>query len=583
MQLTIEDIIRERHVVSYFQQIADIQHNQIIGYEALARGPMNHPLQTPLNLFSEAKHQGLSAELDICCLENALSEAAENQCPGLIFLNIAPETLMSVVGVTNILQKLVERYNIPPEKLVIELSEQHQYQDVNLIVERAELIKEAGFQIALDDLGSGSSGLKVWAGVKPNFVKIDRFFVQDIHIEPVKREFVQSIVDLARNTLSEVIAEGIEKPEELRQLQRMGVKFGQGYLLGIPDRIDNQYLSGLLTTESQPARRQHSISIGTLARSANPVDVGVRVEQVYERFLADTNLLSIPVTDKGIPVGLARRAKVMEIFSRVYGRALYAAESIGEAMDRDAVVVDWQQPLEKVSALVTSRSDQTSQQQHFIVTQDQQYYGLVSVHSLLHTITEYRLMHARYANPLTLLPGNVPIYKAIDKHLSSRQDFYVAYFDLNNFKPYNDVYGYAEGDKVIQWVGALLDSLLTPHGHFLGHVGGDDFVAVFSCNSDWRQLCHSILDKFRTGIAQFYNEEHRQAGGIHAKSRTGSLEFYPLLGIAIGVINPIHSNCHSHNDVASEASKAKHRAKASGDGHSVQYYHSDELDISTVC
>ncbi len=582
MQQTLDEIIREKLVVSYFQQIADIQHNQIIGYEALARGPMNHPLQTPLSLFTEAKHQGMSAELDICCLENTLSTASENQHRGLIFLNIAPETLMSVTGVTTILLKLVERYNIPPQKLVIELSEQHQYQEVNLIVERAELIKEAGFQIALDDLGSGSSGLKVWAGVKPDFVKIDRYFVQDIHLEPVKREFVQSIVDLARNTLSEVIAEGIEKPEELRQLQRMGVKYGQGFLLGVPDRIDNQYLSGLLTMESQPARRQHSISIGTLARSATPVELSVRVEQVYERFLAEPNLLSIPVTDKGVPVGLARRAKVMEIFSRVYGRALYAAESIGEAMDKNPVIVDWQEALDEVSTMVTSRNDQESQQQHFIVTQEKQYFGLVSVHSLLHTITENRLMHARYANPLTLLPGNVPIYKAIDKHLSASEDFYVAYFDLNNFKPYNDVYGYAEGDKVIQWVGALLDSLLTPQGVFVGHVGGDDFVAVFNNESDWRQLCQYILDRFRAGITQFYNEEHRQAGGIRATSRSGTTEFFPLLGIAIGVINPILSRCHSHHEVASEASKAKHRAKSSGDGHAVHYYHSNEAVLAPV-
>ena len=124
---------------------------------------------------------------------------------------------------------------LAPERIVIELSEQFQVEDTELFVSAVKHYREFGFQIAIDDLGSGFSGLKLWSELQPDIVKIDRYFVDQLHRDPIKKAFVKNIIELAKSTGSLIVAEGIETSEELLFCRELGADIGQGYLLGRPD------------------------------------------------------------------------------------------------------------------------------------------------------------------------------------------------------------------------------------------------------------------------------------------------------------------------------------------------------------
>lgn len=185
---------------------------------------------------------------------------------------------------------------------------------------------------------------------------------------------------------------------------------------------------------------------------------------------------------------------------------------------------------------------------------------MASVRDLLKRITELKIRNARHSNPLTLLPGNVPINWEIDNLLQSTADFHIAYFDLNHFKPFNDCYGYSRGDQVIRQLSSLLSSHINTEVDFLGHIGGDDFVVLFR-SRDWRARCEQVVAAFEQRVQELYKASDLSTGGIWSQDRSGQPTFFPLLSLAIGVVHPDPYKCSSYHEVAELAAEAKKQAK----------------------
>lgn len=556
----LRELIQQQALFPLFQPIIDTLSGELLGHEALIRGPRLHPLEMPRELFRVAHKAQLLSELEIACRAAALRDFAKFRPNSLLFINVNPNVLLEQDHPRGSTLQLAQQLQLDPAQIVIELSEQYPIDHPQLLKEAIERYRQAGFLIAIDDLGAGYSGLKLWSELRPDYVKIDRYFIADIHRDPVKREFVQSIIALARAMQARVIAEGIESAGELRQLQQLGVYLCQGYHLGRP-AVAPMRAARANQFKTQPSRANAQYdTIGQLLEQVPTTTPTTPALEVLDLFTADANLLTLPVVSQGRTFGVVRRESLMELFSGSYGRALYANKPVTHIMDQRPLVVDAQTTLEAVSQFVTEDLE-IDISRHLIITQNGDYAGVASVRNLLRTITDLRIQNARYANPLTQLPGNVPIYREVDQWLQSDKPFRVAYFDLNNFKPYNDVYGYGQGDRILQWVANLLTEELASHGHFIGHIGGDDFVALFADNSDWRAHCDQLIRRFDSEIQQFYTAADLARGGIDAPSRNQQMAFFPLLGIAVGVIKPDRDFCHSHHDVASLASVAKKEAK----------------------
>ncbi len=167
------------------------------------------------------------------------------------------------------------------------------------------------------------------------------------------------------------------------------------------------------------------------------------------------------------------------------------------------------------------------------------------------------------SNPLTHLPGNNLIQREIQRRIDEDRQFSVAYCDLDNFKAYNDRYGFMEGDRVIRFCAEILTEAIQETGNsddFLGHIGGDDFVFLTTPDKA-EELCRRIIAKMDTGIRQFYNSEDTERGYIIAKSRQGVRQQFPLVGISIAVVSNAHRPLRAPAEVSKIAGELKKAAK----------------------
>jgi len=232
---TLDSILAHGSVTSLFQPIVSLSKRLILGYEALTRGPSNTSLHSPINLLAAARHAGRLNELEMTCRENACRRYSQQQLQSKLFLNVSPETLLDAKHKPGRTLELLHQYGISADKVVIELTEQTPTDDFELLRAALHHYRDMGFSIALDDLGAGYSSLRMWSELRPDYVKIDRYFIDGLHRDAVKREFVESIMKIARASQAQVIAEGIELSEELHVLSDMGIDLVQGYLLGRPE------------------------------------------------------------------------------------------------------------------------------------------------------------------------------------------------------------------------------------------------------------------------------------------------------------------------------------------------------------
>jgi EAL domain-containing protein (putative c-di-GMP-specific phosphodiesterase class I) len=230
----LQQILSERRITSLFQPIVSLSGGQVHGYEALSRGPSDSPLHSPLMLFPSARSAGRLYELEMLCKASACEAFSRQGFAGKLFINVSPDTLLDPAHRPGQTLALLKRWGVPADRVVIELTEQAPTDDFGLLNRALHHYREMGFSIALDDLGAGYSSLRLWSELRPDYVKIDRYFVDGIHLDAVKREFVGSILDIARASGTQVIAEGIEMHDEVRVLQALGIDLLQGYLFGRP-------------------------------------------------------------------------------------------------------------------------------------------------------------------------------------------------------------------------------------------------------------------------------------------------------------------------------------------------------------
>jgi len=219
----------------------------------------------------------------------------------------------------------------------------------------------------------------------------------------------------------------------------------------------------------------------------------------------------LPVVDNNIAVGIIFREKFLnKLFSSHYGIELYGKNPINTFIESTPLCFDKNMPIELVSKQLTTLM---SNDPAFIITDNCEYLGIGTVLDLLAEFTRQQLDNAKHANPLTLLPGSTPINKLVNQLLENKKPFSFGYFDLDNFKPYNDVYGYDAGDEIIKAVAKTLSHHVPPECGRVGHIGGDDFIVVFTCN-DWLSRCENILETFKNEVLSYYNEKDINTQGI---------------------------------------------------------------------
>ncbi len=561
----LESILAHGDLHSLFQPIVSLSERRILGYEALTRGPSNSSLHAPIALFTVARNAGRLSELELLARKSACRRYSDLQLDGKLFLNVSPESLLEASHQPGRTLRLLQEFGIPPGQVVIELTEQAPIEDLQLLDTALHHYRAMGFSIALDDLGAGYSSLRLWSELRPDYVKIDRHFIDGIHQDAVKREFVDSILKMAKASRAQVIAEGIELVEELATLTEMGVDLVQGYLLCRPQEQPPRDAQKLLPRldSSPPALGEDSGDLSALLNEQPAVGQDTPIAEVLEAFRAQANLNSLAVLgEQRQPVGIVHRHSLSDALLKPFATDLFARKPISRLMSGDFLAVDIGQSLQQVSRLLTSRARQRMEED-FIIIQQGRYRGLGRVIDVLKLITELKIQQARHANPLTLLPGNVPIQQCLGRLLQQGREALVCYVDIDSFKPFNDLYGYARGDEVLLCLAQCLNERVDPNRDFVGHIGGDDFLLVLGPDN-WRERLNQLLEDFQAQCRRFYREEHLRAGCFVSHNRQGNREEFPLLSLSIGVVHLHPQSCAQldASQLASLASKAKHHAKA---------------------
>lgn len=560
----LSSILTQSGLHSLFQPIICLSERRILGYEALTRGPSNSPLHSPIALFAVARQAGRLSELEIACRQSACRRFNEQQLPGKLFLNVSPESLLEAAHQPGRTLQLLQDFGIPPSQVVIELTEQTPIDDFQLLQTALHHYRAMGFSIALDDLGAGYSSLRLWSELRPDYVKIDRHFIDGIHQDALKREFVGSILQIAKASRALVIAEGIELAEELAVLTEMGVDLVQGYLLGRPQEHPSRDARAMMPKHDSNAvaLNDEGSDLSALLNDQPAVQRDTPTASVLEAFRRQANLNSLAVLDEqGQPCGIVHRHSLSDALLKPFATELFARKPISRLMNDDFLAVEMSQSLQQVSRLITSRARQRIEED-FIITLNGGYLGLGRVIDVLKLITELKIQQARYANPLTLLPGNVPIQQCLTRLLQQARESIICYVDIDSFKPFNDIYGYGRGDEVLLCLAQCLNERVDPTRDFVGHIGGDDFLLVLG-PEDWRKRLNQLLDDFQSQCRRFYRPEHLEAGCFVAPNRQGVRQEFALLSLSIGVVHLRPEACATldASQLAEMASQAKHHAK----------------------
>ncbi len=574
-QTELQKILDGRQVTAVFQPIVHLPGQRIYGYEALSRGPAHSPLQAPAELFRVARQTGDLGRLEQLCLETACQTFAGLQLPGQLFLNISPPTLLDNPDWLPHLLALLERLDLPPQRITLEITEQFPVLQPEQLRSRLEHCKAQGLHIALDDLGSGYATLRLWSELRPDHVKIDRYFIAGIQQDPFRRGLVEAFISIARTSGTLLIAEGIENPGELQVLQACGISLVQGYLLGRPDRQPARNICELSGLSALPARQPPDAGHGNLDRLVcrePAIPESSPIARVMECFRQPDSPDSLAVINsRQQPVGIVHRHLFTQELLRPFATDLLARKPISRLMKPQFLMVEHSDSLQQISRLLTSQPGHRMDED-FIIADGGRYLGMGRSIDVLRQITEITILQARQANPLTLLPGNLAIQRYLGQLQLQRQGALICYIDIDNFKPFNDLYGYAQGDRVLVTLANGLTEMACPDREFVGHIGGDDFILVLAPDlpgglARIQQLSASFQQRCRP----LYNPEHLQSGSFTAPDRQGQLQRFPLLSLSVGIValakdSPDQPDADT---LASLASQAKKQAKQLKPGNSI--------------
>jgi len=559
------NIIREEKITSVFQPIVSLRDGSVLGYEALSRGPAGTEMESPDMLFAVAEAVKEIWELERLCRTKALSAMQCANVGATLFLNVNPNVIEDTKFQKGFTKEYLHEFGMHPENVIFEITERSASRNMDEFKQIIHYYKGQEYKIAIDDAGAGYSGLNLITDLHPHYLKLDMQLIRGIDRDTVKQALVKSLQEFAKVTGTYLIAEGIETREELETLIHIGVHYGQGYFIKRPDRSISAVPGDVVTAIVDiNAQKNHlygyslaEVYIGNLSFPAPSVNEQMMVQEAYA-MLARTNAQGFCVTSEGAVRGVVTRNAVNAATAGVYGYSLYAKKNIASIMDREFLALDHQTPVTLAGKLAMARPD--SKVYDFItVTLNGQYYGIVTIKDLLNKTIEIEVNNATQLNPLTALPGNPLIERALANMLHEGREGCVLYFDIDNFKAYNDVYGFENGDRVIRHLAGCIAALL-PGKQFLGHVGGDDFVAILEvCEAE--PLCRALIARFDETIRGFYSDEDAENGYILTKNRQGREEQFPLISISVAGVHVTPGRFADVYSLSAEASRIKKECK----------------------
>jgi len=234
LQTEFKALLTDENINILYQPIVNLEDYSIIGYEALVRGPQNSLLNNPLILFNTAYHSNKIWELERLIRKKIIEDYLTFDLKGkYISINVEPHSFADPE-----FRKFAEMnpYNLNYSNFVLEITERSHITDLTKFNEQLKLFKNCKFTIAIDDAGSGFASLYYIAEIKPDIIKLDISLIKNIDKNQQRRDIVKALVQFANDNHIKVLAEGIERIEELTEIKKIGICYGQGFYFAKPSR-----------------------------------------------------------------------------------------------------------------------------------------------------------------------------------------------------------------------------------------------------------------------------------------------------------------------------------------------------------
>ena len=559
-------ILTNGSINTVFQPIVSLETGIVFGYEALSRISIPACDINIQDLFQIAQNQDRLWDLEKLCRTKALQNAVIQPTLSTLFLNVDANIIHDSKFRMGFTVEKLREYGICADRVVIEITEQSATQDMNNFISSVQHYQSQGFQIAIDDFGSGYSGLNRVCELSPNFLKIDIDLIRDINSDPLKRYAVGSTVDFCRKAGIQVIAEGIETEEELKAVIQLGVEFGQGYYLCQPNpkfqeiKSNHKYqICELFHKNGQKHFFSPLGKIGDLGIERSTATKSSSPLTLYEMMMKNSEISEFFILNNNKHVcGILTRYQIFEKFGGQFGYVLSKRMNIEDMMLKEVMIVDEHMPLEKVSEIAMQRSAHIVYDS-IAVTRNGQYLSTVSIKELLLNSIRLQLQRATDANPLTNLPGNHEIQHMIEPLFRQTQPWAIIYFDIDNFKAYNDAYGFVSGDAMLK---SLANTMRQRVGEndFLGHIGGDDFV-IISSTHEVEELCWGIIKDFHSAIETLYSSVDWEQGFIVSKDRNGFTQNFDIATLSVAVVTNQAKKPQSPEELSALIAQTKKECK----------------------
>ncbi len=482
--------VRDRALSARFQPIVDLRRGQIAAFECLTRPAPESGFDNPAEFFDEAERSGQLWEVEEATRGIAFDEATGWPPGAFLFMNCSPQVIADPRFISSIKEGLARAGGLAASRVVLEITERSDEQADTAIIEQVDRLRGEGFQIAIDDVGAGTSGLTRIMSIRPSWLKLDRELIEGIDADRGKQNLVRFLLNFSRLSGVRLVAEGIERREELETLIDIGVPFGQGYLLGRPGGLD-QTLEPALREQIRGAwsgaaglryRDPRSVSIAAFARPATEVDAATPIAEVAEQCLRDRGGSGVIVLSGDEPIGWAPRELILRAASDPR-----AGSGIGTLTGLAQTAVNSETTVVEALEIASAR-DARHAGDPLVLRDRGRTSGVVGIPDLLAAAAEIcRFSPLGVVSPAGL-PGRVLCERHAARLLDESNERRIgpgpdaAFIDIRGLLDYNTAFGHELGDELLQSLAGALTETVQSAGRdaFLGHLGDDRFFLVAS-------------------------------------------------------------------------------------------------------
>ncbi|WP_155311640.1 GGDEF domain-containing protein [Desulfosarcina ovata] len=560
-----------------FQPIVNIHSGVCYGYEATI---INADAKSVAGPSGQDCRDSLCARTHGGLYQHAVTKfnAIPWNAQACLFFNIDSWLYDETNGMDGLIDALAKEPPGSAGKRCLQLSARLMTSPSGKLIERLNQLRRQGVRIAVD--GFGGSGMRLFYDLRPDYVKLDPFFIDQMDCNREKRMIAACLVSVAHQLGSMVIAQRVADESVFHECRNIGCDLVQGDLIQ-PSMTDPQRLRKTYSAVRQWCehdRRGSGLKDHSLLRAGietiHPVRSDAPMTEILDAFKNHITRTFFPVVNPySEPVGIIRETSIKEFIYSRYGRFVLENQAFSRNIDEFITripQVDVRMPIDHIMDLFTGNEPLEG----VLVTRDMAYVGFLNTQSMLKILNEKKLALARDQNPLSNLPGNHCIVEYVSQALQDTAASYaLVYFDFDNFKAYNDHYGFRQGDRVILLFADLLKSHILCRDRFVGHVGGDDFFMGLKDIplGEVVDEVTAIASRFRDNVRGFYRHTAIERGCIQALDREGQLKCFPLMTVSSVILDlPADGQrIYSPEEIGTVIAKMKKTAKQSADKLSV--------------